>query len=53
MPFFKLSTVTPLPVVLTMLSSVPSNHALAQTDILRQCGLKYQELKAANASDRN
>jgi hypothetical protein len=36
-----------------MLSFVFSYQALAQPDILRQCGLKYQELKAANALDRN
>lgn len=31
-----------------MLSYVVSGEAIAQTDILRQCGSKYQDLKAAN-----
>ena len=49
MQSLKLSTVTLLPFLLTMLSYVVSVEAIAQKDILRQCGSKYQELKAANA----
>ena len=39
--------------LLIVFSSIINNLAFAQSSILRQCGLKYQELKAANALDRN
>jgi hypothetical protein len=39
--------------LLIVFSSIINNLAFAQSSILRQCGLKYQELKAANTLDRN